>query len=364
MGTISLCMIVKNEEDVLARCLDSVQDLVDELVIVDTGSTDATRAIAARYTDKLFDFPWNDDFAAARNFAFAQATCDYCMWLDADDVLEEPHRQAFAQLKETLGPGIDAVMMRYNTGFDDQGNVTFSYYRERIVRNHGGMVWRGAVHEVIETKGQVIYSDCAVSHRKLHPSDPDRNLRIFEKLLAGGAVLDPRQQFYYGRELYYHQQYERALSVFEGFLHQEEGWIENQIEACAFCAQCLYALGREEEALRALLRSFVYDQPRAELCCEIGRHFFDRKRDQQAVYWYQQALACPRVDTRGGFVSPDAYGYLPCIQLCVCYSRMGQRELSVAYNERAAQFKPDAPAVAYNRAYFAATAQEKPEGEP
>ena len=66
MITISLCMIVKNEEKILARCLDSIADLVDEIIIVDTGSTDRTREIAARYTDKIFDFPWRDDFAGAQ----------------------------------------------------------------------------------------------------------------------------------------------------------------------------------------------------------------------------------------------------------------------------------------------------------
>lgn len=66
MIEISLCMIVKNEEKILARCLDSVADLVDEIVIVDTGSTDATKKIAANYTDKIYDFTWVDDFSAAR----------------------------------------------------------------------------------------------------------------------------------------------------------------------------------------------------------------------------------------------------------------------------------------------------------
>ena len=71
MIEISLCMIVKNEEKILTRCLDSVADLVDEIVIVDTGSTDATKKIAANYTDKIYDFTWVDDFSAARNFAFS-----------------------------------------------------------------------------------------------------------------------------------------------------------------------------------------------------------------------------------------------------------------------------------------------------
>ena len=85
--TISLCMIVKNEETTLARCLDSVVGIADEIIIVDTGSTDRTKEIAGRYTDKIFDFPWVDDFAAARNFSFSKATMEYCMWLDASDIL-------------------------------------------------------------------------------------------------------------------------------------------------------------------------------------------------------------------------------------------------------------------------------------
>ena len=77
MITISLCMIVKNEEKLLARCLDSIADLMDEMIIVDTGSTDRTKEIAARYTDKIYDFSWIGDFAAARNFAFSKASMEY-----------------------------------------------------------------------------------------------------------------------------------------------------------------------------------------------------------------------------------------------------------------------------------------------
>ena len=79
MVSISLCMIVKNEEDVLSRCLESVSGLVDEIIIVDTGSTDRTQETAACFTDKIFAFPWQDDFAAARNEAFSHASMDY--WL-------------------------------------------------------------------------------------------------------------------------------------------------------------------------------------------------------------------------------------------------------------------------------------------
>ena len=218
MVSISLCMIVKNEEDVLARCLDSAAELVDEIVIVDTGSTDRTREIAARYTDKIFDFLWRDDFAAARNESFSHAAMDYCLWLDADDVLLEEDQEKFRALKEELDPGVSVVMAPYHTGFDGSGRVTFSYYRERLIKNRAGMNWVGAVHEVVPLIGTVLYGDFAVTHKKTRPSDPDRNLRIYQSQLEAGKELEPRQQFYYGRELYYHHRWEEALEVFEAFL--------------------------------------------------------------------------------------------------------------------------------------------------
>ena len=110
-------MIVKNEETSLARCLDSVQGIADEIVIVDTGSTDLTRQIAAEYTDCIFDFEWVDDFAAARNFAFDQASCEYILWLDADDVFEPEDRAKLIALKQSLDPEIDSVTMDYNLSF-------------------------------------------------------------------------------------------------------------------------------------------------------------------------------------------------------------------------------------------------------
>ena len=79
MVSISLCMIVKDEEAVLGRCLSGMKDLVDEIIIVDTGSEDRTREIARQYTDRIYFFEWIDDFSAARNFSFLKASMDYCM---------------------------------------------------------------------------------------------------------------------------------------------------------------------------------------------------------------------------------------------------------------------------------------------
>ena len=131
-------MIVKNEEDVLARALDSVKELADEIIIVDTGSEDRTKDIARHYTQKVFDFEWEDDFAAARNFACRKASMDYWMWLDADDIVTENELKKMKALKSEIDPDTDVVMMKYLTGFDRDGYPAVSYYRERWLRNGKG----------------------------------------------------------------------------------------------------------------------------------------------------------------------------------------------------------------------------------
>lgn len=109
MITLSLCMIVKNESDVLGRCLSCTKDIADEIIIVDTGSTDNTKEIAHGFTDKVYDFEWCDDFATARNFSFSKASMDYTMWLDADDVIDEKNRALLLKLKNELSPSTDMV---------------------------------------------------------------------------------------------------------------------------------------------------------------------------------------------------------------------------------------------------------------
>lgn len=125
MSTLSICMIVKNEESVLARCLKSIEPLADEIVIADTGSTDSTKRIASRFTDRVYDFPWNDDFSEARNFSFSKAVMDYIMWMDADDVFNRSFYSEFKALKEADFENADAVMMPYETAFDKTAERSF-----------------------------------------------------------------------------------------------------------------------------------------------------------------------------------------------------------------------------------------------
>ncbi len=352
MITISLCMIVRDEEAVLARCLESVRGIADEIVVVDTGSSDRTKEIARQFTEKVYDFVWTDDFSQARNFAFSKGTQEYLLWLDADDVILEPDREKFLQLKQTLPCDTDVVLMNYNTGFDPQGNPVFSYYRERLLRRDCGFEWKGAVHEAVEFSGIIRYENIAITHSKLKQPDSGRNLRIYEKQKEKGKPFSPRDLFYYARELYYCGRDEEAADILENFLHDTDGWLENKIEACRVLSAVYERMGKEEKALQSLFYSFFYDVPRAEICCDVGRLLMKKQNYKAAIFWYETAASQKPDISRGGFVQSDCYGYIPFLQLCVCYDRLGDRAAAHEYNLRALKLRPNDPAVLFNEAYF------------
>ncbi len=102
--TVSLCLMVRNEEHDLPGCLQSAGDLVDEIIVVDTGSTDRTKEIAANFGAKVFDFPWCDDFAAARNECIRHATGEWIFWMDADERIDEANREKLRGLFESIKP--------------------------------------------------------------------------------------------------------------------------------------------------------------------------------------------------------------------------------------------------------------------
>lgn len=356
---ISLCMIVKNEEDTLGRCLESVRPYVEEIVIADTGSTDKTVNIAKKYADKVLSFDWVDDFSAARNFSFSHATREYVMWLDADDVVTEENGGKLLALKERLEKEKpDFVMCRYDVSFDENDNCTYTYYRERIMKRAASPEWKGCVHECVPPSGKIIRSDFAVQHRKIHPSALNRNLNVYCKNLERGIVLSPRDKFYFGRELYYNKVYDKAIEVLDNMTGDISGWYVNKIEACKILSLCHSAEGRTEDALKVLFRSFLYGEPRAGIVCRIARLFKEKKRYGEAIFWYGRALDCRDHSEEGDFDNPRDRDLNPLLGLTECCYLAGRKKESRAYHERLVGLFPDDPVVRANDKFFAAHPDE------
>jgi glycosyltransferase involved in cell wall biosynthesis len=146
---VSLCMIVRNEEKNLRGCIECAADLVDEIILVDTGSTDRTKEIAAELGARIFDFPWIDDFAAARNESLRHASGDWVFWLDADDRIDETNRQRLAALFQGLPKEKVGFAMGYSCLLDSIAQTRMRVDQIRLFPNDPLIRWTHRVHEQI-----------------------------------------------------------------------------------------------------------------------------------------------------------------------------------------------------------------------
>lgn len=327
MISISLCMIVKNEENILCRCLESVKDVVDEIIIVDTGSTDRTVEISKKYTDHVYQFQWVDDFSAARNYAFQHAKKEFILTMDADDIFDDKNKEKFLQLKSTFPSSIDAVTMKYLAAFDESGNVLASLRQVRLVKRENQFKWFGAVHEYLDVRGNILHSDISVTHKRNH-QNWDRNLLIYEGRLKRGVPFTPRDLLYYANEHYDHGYYQKAISFYQDFLNTKNHWLEDKRTAYGKIADCYAQLSDFKQAIQFALKSFQFGIPRPEDCCRLGFFFLQNGEPRAALYWYQFATVLPEVDY-GGIILHACSTWIPHLQLCICYSQLG--DITKAY---------------------------------
>lgn len=193
--TVSLCMIVKDEDWILEQCLDSVKDLVDEIIIGDTGSTDNSKSIAAKYNAQIFDIPWEDDFSKARNLILKKAAGDWILLLDADEIFNREDTAVFLQLLDS--EKYDGYHFTLHNYYSEDNIKDYSvHYAFRLLRNTGEYFFEGRIHEQINKKGGFFdasrftladvtllhygYTENAIEKKQKHT----RNMPLLRKQLA------------------------------------------------------------------------------------------------------------------------------------------------------------------------------------
>ncbi len=284
-------MIVKNEERVLARCLDSLQGIYDELVIVDTGSTDSTKEIAAHYTDKIYDFEWVFDFSAARNFAFSKATCDYIYSVDADEVLDDLNRDRFLVLKDKLLTEIDIVQMKYGNQLHHGTVYNFNEeLRPKLFKRLRPFVWEEPVHEQVRLSPVIFDSDIVITHMPEN-NHSGRDLAIFGRQIEEGHVLSKRLFDMFAREMYLcgeGEEFRRYTAYFEAAVADTSRSADEVKEACVISAKAARLDGDVVRFFKYATKLMV-DDPGSEICIEMGRIYEDKGDLEEAAIWYYNA---------------------------------------------------------------------------
>ena len=336
---ISLCMIVKNESACIEGVLNSVGNFPDEIIIVDTGSTDNTKELVRKFTNKIYDFKWNDNFSDARNFSFSKAKGEYIIWLDADDYISNNELKKLIEFKNNINKNIDIFMVKYQHFDNKNPNPNFEFYRERIIRNDSRYKWAGAVHECINLIGNIEYLDIAIEHKRGEKSDPKRNLKIYEQLIKSGKQLNTREVYYYARELYDNGKYKKSIQWINKFLKLNDAWIEDKIGAIEIKTLSYFMLNEIDKAQQTLLNSLKITIPRANICCLLADTFMTQNVLYNAIYWYKQAINCQK-NNKNGFVNNDYFSYYPNIKLVICYYDLGNLKNAKVCNDEALKAKP------------------------
>lgn len=289
--TFSLCMIVKNEEDKLRACLDPIKDLMDEIIIVDTGSTDRTREIAREYTDKVYDYKWEDDFAAARNYAFSFATGDYIYSADADEVIDEENVEKFRILKEAMLPEIDIVQMYYTNQLS--GNTTYNFDKElrpKLYKRLRTPCWQDPLHETVRLDPVVFDSEIEIKHCP-DESHSGRDFSIFQKIIKKQGDISPKLSKMYARELFISgtdEDFLEALPYFRRKMDEDDCEDLVLMDACVVI-KCARLMDDPSLMLLAGLRAMASNNTPSEAVFELGEYYRGKRNYSEACMWYYNA---------------------------------------------------------------------------
>ena len=270
---LSAVLIVKNEEELLSKCLDTLKG-VDSIVITDTGSTDKTKEIASKYTDKIYDFPWIDSFCKARNFSNSKATGEWILTIDADEELLTPIDTIKDILSKTDKEVLSVIM---------ENGAGEWHKSPRLFRNQKDIFWRGDIHESLSKLGQEeVNVRIRYGSSPAHKLDPDLDMRILKRVIKENPKL-VRERYYLAREYFYREQWEKAIKELDIYLKLAK-WLPEKNDAWLLRAKCLAGLEKWEEACDSAWQALKYNANFKEVLEFIGNHMDTVNKERWLSY--------------------------------------------------------------------------------
>lgn len=347
--TLSVCMIVKNEERFLAQCLESVKDVADEIVIVDTGSTDSTVDIARRYTDQVYFHAWNNSFSEARNHSLRYATGDWVLQIDADEQLE---RDDVPLLLETVRkvhvmPDVNAVGMPLLSTLP-AGRLAKHYF-PRLFRR-GKAHFEGIVHNQLSYEGNHLVCEVRLWHYgyNLSRKDLERKWKRTEELLLQQIAEDPENTFAWMNLLRVYRNSGRHEEVIERGM-----WVlglpnvrrlHRHGVACDVAISCR-TLGHYAQGEEVLLKELKHIPESLDLVMELGLTYFQENKTDEAISQFKRFLALKRQDALDPKPTELVYDHysseaMAWNHLGGCYDRRGETDKAIDAFQRSIELCP------------------------
>jgi len=338
--TLALHIIARDSEETLCRTLESVKGLFDQIVVVDTGSRDATLEVAKDFGAETYEFEWIDDFSAARNYALSKVTCDWAMWLDTGDVLKPENLSKLRELKKAdwfLTETTDLVWIHTNRLLDEWGNPRVTSIFPRIARMKANPYWENRVHEVLSCQNPryIVLDDVVIEDPYTdRENGAKRNLRILDQMIADGDN-SSRTKLYRARELRDVGRYDDAVLQFADFLKVSgDNW--EKYEALLDMGHCHAAIGNFALTLQSWLNAIAYDPSSPEAWMLVADMHIRAGQFSKSIPFLRGALGAKK-NHDGRPINPMVYDDAPYAGIAYAYAQMGENEKALAHLKMAAQ---------------------------
>ncbi len=349
-GRLSICaaLIARNEERFIGGCLESVRGLVDDIVVVDTGSEDRTRQVATQYGARVFDVPWADDFAAARNAALARARGDWILYIDADERVRSHNERKLCQLLS------EKSRIAYFVQFHSKLGMT-AYWEMRIFRNHPRIRFHGAMHESIWPGirryqlwrgGSIGYSDLVFEHLGYEGDQRHKHERNLPLLLQS-LESDPNRIFYWchlaqvyaglGRHVESLGAWEEAVA------RVRKKWRVEPSDGLAFAGLIQLKIENGEDVTALLKEARERFSGNLQLDWLEARFLMAKERYVEAIPFLESLIRHGRdrdFELVAGY-DERLFGELSLSSLATCYYRIGRYSEAKKRYAEAGQYSPD-----------------------
>jgi glycosyltransferase involved in cell wall biosynthesis/tetratricopeptide (TPR) repeat protein len=342
---LSMVLIARDEKHNIQRCFDSFWPHVDEVVLVDTGSTDGTLAAARKYAKqhgearklRTGQFEWCDDFSAARNYADSLATGNWLLWADLDD--EIIGLDKLRVLIEEATPDIAGFYAQYDYVVDERGIVHCELVRERATRA-GTAEWVGRVHEckIVTGKcGKPPAEECRwVHHAK--GDEEGRNLAILQAWQADEPD-NARVATYLGTELTVAGRFEEAAAQFEHYLTLPGQSADHRAQAYRRMAGCLMSLGKVEDAQKLTVTALAEFPGWPDTYLTLAEIASEKRDWARAIEWANEVVRRGKPDTVL-IINPTDYTARPRVIIAQALANLGQFDEAVQAADQAAAICP------------------------